>query len=148
VSGLIFAAEGTGSDENHRRHLAIDVKAVANPIDTQSLDFLKQRTALIKRIHAFRKLQQTYMPTLRRFLMAAQRSAWDTEAEHNAETIRLFMPSEISDKGKRVWACAEGLPTVEEELQVGEAREALHKLRDGLRTRTMTNRIRLRGSEC
>lgn len=128
----------------HRRYLAIDVKAVANPTDAQAIDFLKRRTVLVKRIRAFRKLQRTYMPNLRRFLTAAQRSLWDTEPERNAEAIRLFMPSEIADKTRCVRACAVGLPAVEEELRVGEAREALHALRQGLRTRTMTNRFRLR----
>ncbi|KAJ7315783.1 hypothetical protein DFH08DRAFT_917665 [Mycena albidolilacea] len=130
--------------EESQRYLAIDVKAVANPTDAQAIDFLKRRTALVKRIRAFRKLQRTYMPNLRRFLTAAQRSLWDTEPERNAEAIRLFMPSEIADKNRRVRACAVGLPAVEEELRVGEVREALHALRQGLRTRTMTNRFRLR----
>jgi hypothetical protein len=43
-----------------------------------------------------------------------------------------------------VRACAEGLPDVEADLRTGEAREALHALRQGLRTRTMTNCFRLR----
>jgi hypothetical protein len=84
------------------------------------------------------------MPNLRRFLTAVQRAIWDSETERNAEAIRLFMPSEIADNTKRVKACAVGLPAAEEELRVGEAREALHALRQGLRTRTMTNRYRLR----
>ncbi|KAJ7736387.1 hypothetical protein DFH07DRAFT_753516, partial [Mycena maculata] len=60
------------------------------------------------------------------------------------ETIRLFMPSDIADKTKRERACAVGLPEMEAELRIGEAREALGALRAGLRTRTMTNRYRLR----
>ncbi|KAF8148323.1 hypothetical protein K438DRAFT_1625581 [Mycena galopus ATCC 62051] len=130
--------------EETQRHLTINVKAVANPTDTQALDFLKRRTALIKRIRAFRKLQRTYMPKLRRFMSSVQQTLWDSETERNAEEIRLFMPSEISEKSRRAKACAMGLPEVEADLRVGEAREALHALRQGLRTRTMTNRFRLR----
>jgi hypothetical protein len=48
----------------------IDVKAVSNPTESQTVDFLKRRTALLKRIRTFRKLQRTYMPNLRRFLTA------------------------------------------------------------------------------
>jgi hypothetical protein len=135
---------GSGIDAKDRRHLAIDVKAVTNPTDAQALDFLKRRTALIKRIRAFRKLQRTYMPKLRRFMSQMQRTLWDSETERNAEEIRLFMPSEISEKNRREKACAVGLPEVEADLRVGEVREALHALRQGLRTRTMTNRFRLR----
>jgi hypothetical protein len=54
------------------------------------------------------------------------------------------MPSEIADKTKHVKVCAVGSPAAEEELRVGEAQEALHALRQGLRMRTMTNRYRLR----
>jgi hypothetical protein len=127
-----------------RRHLAIDVKAIANPTDAQTIDILKRRGTLLKRIRAFRKLQRTYMPDLRRFLTTTQRAIHDAEAERDTEAVRLFMPSDILDRIKRARACAEGLPDVEADLRTGEAREALHALRQGLRTRTMTNRFRLR----
>lgn len=128
----------------HRRLLAIDVKATGDPTDTQSLDFLKRRTNLVKRIRVFRKMQRTYMPNVRWFLTQTQRVLWDGEAERDAEGVCLFLPSDIADKKKREQACAEGLPQVESELREGEANEALEALRQGLRTRTMTNRFRLR----
>jgi hypothetical protein len=84
------------------------------------------------------------MPNLRRFLTATQCAIWDAEAKRNAEAVRLFLPSDILDATKRAKACAVGLPAVEESLRVGEAREVLHALRQGLRTHTMTNRFRLR----
>ncbi|KAJ7908415.1 hypothetical protein B0H13DRAFT_2331399 [Mycena leptocephala] len=116
----------------------------ANPTNTQTIDFLKRRAALVKRIRAFRKMQRTYMPNLRCFLTMAQQVLWDTEADREAESIRLFLPSDIVDPAKHVRACPEGLPTIESGLREGEAREALESLRTGLRTRTMTNRFRLR----
>ncbi|KAJ7073645.1 hypothetical protein C8F01DRAFT_1360484 [Mycena amicta] len=73
----------------------------------------------------------------------ADHTIWDAEAERNAEAIRLFMPSDLLDVTKCVKACAVGLPEVEESLRVGEARQALDDLRQGLRTRTMTNRFHL-----
>ncbi|KAJ7029322.1 hypothetical protein C8F04DRAFT_1264984 [Mycena alexandri] len=130
--------------EETQRNLAVDVKALANPTDVQTVGFLKRRAVLTKRIRAFRKLQRTYMPKVRRFLNATQRALWDSEAEREPEAVRLFMPSEMGDKTKREKACAVGLAEVEAELRVGEAREALEELRQGLRTRTMTNRYRLR----
>ncbi|KAJ7866301.1 hypothetical protein B0H13DRAFT_2561520 [Mycena leptocephala] len=118
--------------EESQRYLAIDVKSIANPTDNQTVDFLKRRVNLLKRIRAFRKMQRTYMPNLRRFLTMAQRALWDTEADREAENIRLFMPSDIADRAKRLRACAEGLPSVESGLREGEAREALESLRQGL----------------
>ncbi|KAJ7059253.1 hypothetical protein C8F01DRAFT_989914 [Mycena amicta] len=144
---LLRSGEGTEveqEDTPSTRNLAIDIKAVANPTDAQAVEFLKRRTALLKRIRGFRKLQRTYMPNLRRFLTATQRAIWDAEAERNAEAVRLFLPSDLLDATKRAKACAVGLPEVEESLRIGEAREALDELRQGLRTRTMTNRFCLR----
>ncbi|KAJ6490862.1 hypothetical protein C8R45DRAFT_1053137 [Mycena sanguinolenta] len=114
--------------EESQQHLAIDVKAVANPTDAQSVEFLKRRTNLLKRIRAFRKLQRTYMPRLRVYLTASQRALFDSETDRNAEVVRLFMPSDILDAKKRVLACAMGLPDTEADLRMGEAREALGAL--------------------
>jgi hypothetical protein len=127
-----------------RRHLAIDVKAIANPTEIQTVDILKWRAALLKRLRAFRKLQRTYIPNLRTFLTPSQRQMWDSETDRDMEAVRLFLPSDILDAKKRVRACAMGMPAVEADLRVGEACEALNALRQGLRTRTMTNRFRLR----
>jgi hypothetical protein len=117
---------------------------IANPTEAQTVDILKRRTALLRCIRAFRKLQRTYMPSLRSFLTPSQRQMWDSETDRAAEAVRLFMLSDMLDGKKRVRACAVGLPAVEADLRVGEAREALHTLQQGLRTRTMTNWFRLR----
>ncbi|KAF8214207.1 hypothetical protein K438DRAFT_2149407 [Mycena galopus ATCC 62051] len=122
----------------------IDVKALQNPTERQSLDFVKRRTALTKRLHNFRKLQWTYMPNLRWHLTAVQRVLWDAEADRDVETVRLFMLSDIQDTVERDKACAAGLSDIEAELRVREAREALHALRHGLHARTLTNWFRLR----
>ncbi|KAJ7434713.1 hypothetical protein FB451DRAFT_1063154 [Mycena latifolia] len=130
--------------EESQRYLTIDVKAISNPTPNQELEFMKRRAAILKRIRAFRKLQRTYMPNVRRFLTQSQRGLWDTEADRDAEAVRLFLPSDIANEGKRTRACAEGLLGVEAELREGEAHEALETIRQGLRIRTMTNRFRVR----
>lgn len=144
MSHVGSAGECVINQVGNRRNLAIDVKAVTNPTEAQTVDILKRRNMLLRRIRAFRKLQRAYMPNVRRFLTASQRAMWDSETERDAEAVRLFMPSDILDNVKRVKACAVGLPDIESDLQTGEAREALHALRQALRARTMTNRFRLR----
>ncbi|KAJ7876466.1 hypothetical protein B0H14DRAFT_2568181 [Mycena olivaceomarginata] len=52
--------------------------------------------------------------------------------------------AELGDSGNRRKACAVGLPEVEARMREGEAREALEFVRQGLRSRTMTNRFRIR----
>ncbi|KAJ6447896.1 hypothetical protein C8R45DRAFT_1115651 [Mycena sanguinolenta] len=132
--------------EESQRLLAVDVKAITNPTPQQEHNFLKRRTAIRKRIVAFRKLQRAYMPHVRRFLTISQQALWDADGERDAEAIRLFLPSDITDSAKRVKACAEGLPDVEASLREGEAHDALEALRQGLRVRTMTNRFRIRNA--
>ncbi|KAJ7493553.1 hypothetical protein FB451DRAFT_1387723 [Mycena latifolia] len=130
--------------EESQRHLAIDVKAT--PMDSQTIDFVKRRSALVKRLRAFCKLQRAYMPNVRRFLSQSQCALWDSEAERDAEAVRLFLPSDIADARKREKACAVGLPDVEADLREAEAHEALESLRQGLCARTMMNRFRLRNA--
>ncbi|KAJ7018022.1 hypothetical protein C8F04DRAFT_1278428 [Mycena alexandri] len=132
--------------EESQRHLAIDVKAIATPTSLQEVEFLKRRTAISKRIRAFRRLQRTYMLNVRKYLTPSQQALWDTDDDRDAEAVRLFLPSDIADKAKRVKACAEGLPEVKSSLREGEAHDALETLRQGLRVRTMTNRFWLRNS--
>ncbi|KAJ7740190.1 hypothetical protein DFH07DRAFT_870303 [Mycena maculata] len=123
--------------EESQRQLAIGVKANATPTELQTINILKRRTTLVKRIRGFRKMQRTYMPNIRRFLTTAQRAQWDTETERDAEAIRLFMPSDITEATKRDSACADCRKS---RGTCGRA------LRGGLRTRTMTNRFRLRNA--
>ncbi|KAJ7037078.1 hypothetical protein C8F04DRAFT_1180802 [Mycena alexandri] len=122
--------------EESQRHLAIDVKALANPTSVQQVDFLKRRTNLLKHIRAFRKVQRCYMPHVRKYLTQSQKALWDTEADCDAEAIRLFLLSDITDGAKRVEACATGLIEVELSLREGEAHNALEALRQGYRALT------------
>lgn len=127
-----------------RRQLAVDVRAMgAQRTTSQELDILKRRTQLRARIKAFRKLQKTYMPNIRRYLTPSQRVSWDTGGKE-PEGIRLFMPSDLATKQMRVKACVRGLDGVEARLRDGEAGESLDVLRGGLRTRTATTKFKVR----
>ncbi|KAJ7136249.1 hypothetical protein C8R46DRAFT_1234781 [Mycena filopes] len=91
--------------EESQRQLAVDIKAAGpHPTTTQQLDVLKRRTQLRGRIKAFRKLQKSYMPNLRRHLTASQRLAWDADGKE-PESTRLFMPSDLSSQAACVKAC-------------------------------------------
>ncbi|KAJ7699121.1 hypothetical protein B0H16DRAFT_1349289 [Mycena metata] len=130
--------------EEAQRQLAIDIKAMgAHRTTTQELDVLKRRTTLRTQVKAFRKLQKTYMPTLRRHLTRSQRVEWDADGKE-PEAIRPFMPSDLATKDARVKACVKGLDGVEARLRDAEVEEALDTLRDGLRTRTATTRFKVR----
>ncbi|KAJ7042741.1 hypothetical protein C8F04DRAFT_1207805 [Mycena alexandri] len=130
--------------EQLQRKLAVDVRAIKDPSANQKLSFTKRRTALLKQIFKFRSVQRVYMPSVRGLLTDEQRQVYDGNGEQLPEATRLFMPSEIADEQLRARACALGLAEVESQMRHGEAEEALENVRDGLRTRTMTNRYKLR----
>ncbi|KAJ7884013.1 hypothetical protein B0H13DRAFT_1628846 [Mycena leptocephala] len=119
--------------EDTQRILTIDLKAVMNPSPSQELDFVSRKTALLKRINRFRRLQRTYMPDLVRFLTVPQRELWEDKTR-GAETIKLFLPSELGEASRNN-ACAMGLGKVEEEMQLGELEVTLEQLRRTLQAR-------------
>ncbi|KAJ7121220.1 hypothetical protein C8R46DRAFT_1364704 [Mycena filopes] len=130
--------------EEMQRQLAVAIKAAGpHPTPTQELEFLKRRTTVRSRLQVFRKLQGTYMPKVRRYLTASQKAVWDADSQP-PEATRLFMPSDIALPASRRSACAKGLDGVEARLRTGEVGDALGQLRQGLRTRTMTNRFKIR----
>ncbi|KAF8128075.1 hypothetical protein K438DRAFT_1789652 [Mycena galopus ATCC 62051] len=104
---------------------------------------LSEDNVLWKRIHKFRQIQGVYMPALRAQLSNAQKEMYDGSGDQQPEATRLFMLSELP-VAVRAGACALGVPEIEARLRYGEAREALNGVRHGLRTRTMTNRYKLR----
>jgi hypothetical protein len=120
------------------------VRALKDPTATQMLGFTKRRTALLKRIHKFRQIQNMYMPALRSVLSAPQKQMYDGEGEQAAEATRLFMLSEIKDGRLRARVCTVGVLDIEARMREGEASEALEDVRGGLCTRTMANRYKLR----
>ncbi|KAJ7028779.1 hypothetical protein C8F04DRAFT_1212063 [Mycena alexandri] len=130
--------------EDVQQRLEVDVRALKDPSPNQRLAFTKCRTSLLKRIHKFRQLQRVYMPSVRVLLSDEEKAIYDGNGEQLPEASRLFMPSEITDARLRGKACAIGLPEVEERMRAGEAEETLEDVRVGLRTRTMTNRYKLR----
>ncbi|KAJ6489344.1 hypothetical protein C8R47DRAFT_1071689 [Mycena vitilis] len=128
--------------EQSQRILTVDMKALADPSALQELEFVKRKTALLKKINRFRKLQRTYMPEMVRFLTPGQREVWKDKTR-GAESIKLFLPSEL-EKAGREKACEAGLPGIEEELREGDLNETLEELRQALRLRTMTSRFKHR----
>ncbi|KAJ7918352.1 hypothetical protein B0H13DRAFT_2321526 [Mycena leptocephala] len=109
--------------EETQRELEIDVKALKDPTPAQRLAFGVAEA-------------DPQVPW-----SATRKQVLDGNGEQLPEATRLFMPSEIVDKRMRGNACAVGLAEVEARMREAEALEAVQH---GLRTRTMTNRFRLR----
>jgi hypothetical protein len=112
------------------------------PSTSQELDFVKRKTALLRRINRFKKLQRTYMPDLPIFLTSAQRDVYEQRAR-SAESIKLFLPSELGAEA-RGKACENGLADIETNFREAELAETLEELRQALRARSATIRFRRR----
>ncbi|KAJ7782431.1 hypothetical protein DFH07DRAFT_764579 [Mycena maculata] len=137
----LFITEGLEIEEVQQR-LEVDVRALKDPLTAQKLGFMKRRMSLLKRIHRFHAAQQIYMPALRMLLSDLQRQVFDGNGEQVPEATQLIMPSDIEDERLRGKACAKGLPEIEVQMREGEAQEVLDGVRQGLRTRTLTNRFK------
>ncbi|KAJ7117958.1 hypothetical protein C8R43DRAFT_901603 [Mycena crocata] len=131
--------------EQSQRILAIDLKAQIDPTPLQELEIVRRKTALLRRVKHFRKLQQnTYMVHVERALTPTQRQIFN-DTSRSAEAIKLFLPSELTEEARRN-VCVKGLDKIEDELREAELGETLDELRTCLRTRTMTARFRLRNT--
>lgn len=125
-----------------RRKLTYDVLQHKTPTTLQQAQFQECRVAMRKRINLYRKLQSEYMPNLRRVLRDP--TVLDDATDILAERIRLYVPSELATNSLRTGACVSGLAELEERLREAAARDALHQLRQSLRTRTYLNKWRVK----
>lgn len=96
------------------------------------------------RINKFREMQGLFMPRLRENLSPVQKVLYDSPITAEPEKMRLFMPSELSTAKGRLAACVSGVCEAESKLRTAEANDALFGLRAGLRTRTATNRFKIK----
>ncbi|KAJ7098218.1 hypothetical protein C8R43DRAFT_1092381 [Mycena crocata] len=129
--------------EETQRLLELDVRTCKKASTYRELDFVKRRAALLRKIERFRKLQDVYMPGLRDELTDEQRAVYDGSGRKEPESIRLFMPSGLSES-LRGRACAPGIVEVEGRFRYAEAMETLELIRSGLRMRTVTNRFKVK----
>ena len=120
-----------------------------NPTAAQCSLLQEHRTALLKRLRRFRRLQTTFMPGLQAYLdgvlpslplptnspssSAPLPSTLDDTA--HPEVQPLYLPSELcSDDRLRI--CIQGLPTIEERLREAHVMEELQELQAQLRMRS------------
>lgn len=65
------------------------------------------------------------------------------KASGQPEDVILFMPSDLSAMDRRKY-CSSGLPQLEDRLRYAEACDALEELRHQLRTRSFTNKFKVK----
>ncbi|KAJ7182540.1 hypothetical protein C8R43DRAFT_1116179 [Mycena crocata] len=116
--------------EEMQRQLAISIKAASHTHNESRTRFSE---ALKLTLCLFGRFPKT----------PNNKAIWDAD-DQQPEATRLFMPSDLSCTKDRQGACTAGLDGTEAQLRTGKVGDALADLRQGLRTRTMTNRFKIR----
>ncbi|KAF4564770.1 hypothetical protein EYR36_002709 [Pleurotus pulmonarius] len=116
---VAFLCAGLDIEEKQRTLLAQHAQTTHQEANLQ-----EQQNSLLRRIQAWRELQQSYMPIVASTVLAEAR----IDLEH-PETIPLFLPSQVSTSPLAL----QPLRVKESRLRVGQADDALVELRRLLR---------------
>lgn len=92
----------------------------------------EKRVAIWKKLASFRDLQRIYIPgALRALELEEEQRASLNLPPPEAEHVKLWLPSELSDVDRRT-GCMPSLPSMERELRKAECYETLDHIRDRL----------------
>ncbi|KAF8995214.1 hypothetical protein BDZ89DRAFT_1149708 [Hymenopellis radicata] len=81
--------------EEKQRALAWEVKVRRSGTTYQELNVERQCNIILRDLKRFRRLQQTFMPSMREYLTVEQLKVLDSPASILPEETKLFMPSEL-----------------------------------------------------
>ena len=130
-----------------RRNLKVDIKKNATTIQATKLQ--TRRTALLKQILKFQKMQNSFMPGLHNYLEENPSKDTFHSLTLTPESIRLHLPSSFA-ADIRDTLCIPELASIEERLHWAEAHDALTALCHQLRCRTIVYKHKTRtvASQC
>ncbi|KAK7442071.1 hypothetical protein VKT23_016347 [Stygiomarasmius scandens] len=136
-SMCVFLVEGIEIQESQRGIGIFITNGTLTP--TQELELQKRRSSLWKQIQHFRSIQKLLMPRIDDVISPADLLHINTPNVSQPEKIKLILPSDLKTSAMRNCACVGGLVEEERRLREGETRDALERVRSGLRARTMTH---------
>jgi hypothetical protein len=109
--------------QNDRSHIGL------HPTDTQLANLRQRSNILLRKINAWIKVQQSYMPGAS--ILRARTSNVDDDVD-KPEHIKLLLPSQV---GRRA-VCDDVLRNYEWDHRIAQANDALNEIRDNLCLRT------------
>lgn len=127
-----------------RQSICLEVKGLKKETLLQMTSLVEHQTTLMKHIQHFHEVQHVSMPGFnwQDHTYAADPTPHDNKPRHPKD-IRLFMPSELS-KPDHCKYCPNGLSDLEDRIHYAEASDALEDLRHHLRTRSFTNKFKIK----
>ena len=93
--------------------------------DTQKATLFERRGSLLHQIKKWRKLQAIYMPGV----LATSASNSESSKVEKAETMKLWLPSQLEDHNERTLLCSPGVVNGEKELRFAQLQDSLDDLR-------------------
>ncbi|KAG1779216.1 hypothetical protein EV702DRAFT_1216574 [Suillus placidus] len=126
----VLISTGLELEDQQRRMKADRAGLGVHATDNQEGKILQRSNTLRRRIDAWVKMQELYMPFLAA-LRASERSV-SNNVPTAPEAIKLWLPSHISG----TMPCDIHLQTIEWKLRYGQAHDALRSLRSNLRAQT------------
>ena len=99
--------------------------------DAQKAILFERRGALLHQVKKWRELQAIYMPGV----LETNVSSLESSQMEKAETIKLWLPSQLEDADERTSICLPSLINSEKELRFGQLQDSLDDLRKARRVR-------------
>lgn len=99
--------------------------------NAQKATLFERRGALLHQIKKWRELQAIYMPGV----LDTGASDPGSSRKEKAESIKLWLPSQLDNTGERAILCVAGVINSEKELRFGQLQDSLNDLRKARRIR-------------
>ncbi|KAG1788560.1 uncharacterized protein HD556DRAFT_1447770 [Suillus plorans] len=128
ISPSVFIATGIDLESEQRRFKSDFALRGAHQTDRQKTVLVRQQNALQRKVDAWKQVQLLYTPTAQ--LLASRIESIGILPL--AEDIKLFLPSSLTADSV---SCSPHLHTIEWELRIAQAGDALDDIRQSLRLR-------------
>ncbi|KIK42376.1 hypothetical protein CY34DRAFT_83691, partial [Suillus luteus UH-Slu-Lm8-n1] len=126
ISPSIFIAIGIDLESEQRRFKSDITLRGEHPTDRQKTVAVRQRNTLRRKVDAWKQVQLLYTPAAQ--LLASRMETVDNP--DSPEDTKLFLPSSLTAQ-----TCSTHLLTIEWELRIAQAGDALNEIRRNLRLR-------------
>ncbi|KAJ7740829.1 hypothetical protein B0H16DRAFT_1728845 [Mycena metata] len=126
TSATTFLTAGLKLEDTQRR-IKAEISGITLVTADRESKIQESRLAFLAKLRVFRQLQEIYTPGAIRAIEALEHSRNPDTAPVKAENLKLFLPSELSDRDRA--ACRDGLPEMEAKLREAQCGNSLVALR-------------------
>ncbi|KAJ7431195.1 hypothetical protein B0H11DRAFT_2262218 [Mycena galericulata] len=133
TSATAFLAAGLQLEHAQRR-IRAEISGTTMTADRES-KINEHRVSFMSKLRRFRDLQRVYTPGAIRALLAEEAARDHDAAPPKAESVRLYLPSELSE-AERLHGCQRGIVDMETRLREAQCSDALVDIRAQLHAKS------------